>query len=129
LERLARETELLRLDDVGLEVSIDDLADVGWPTDRNLVGPVGTVHDERVLCPELEQRRRELLDQPTIADAEHLSSGTGRVRQRPQDVEDRSNADLAPWTTGVLHRRVKKRREHESDPRLGEAVLDPARIE
>ena len=45
-------------------------------------------------------------------------SRPGRVRQRPEDVEDRANADLAPGRPDEAHRRVKGRRVHEADADL-----------
>ena len=41
--------------------------------------------------------------------------GPRRVRERPQEVEDRGHAELAPDRARVAHRRMEHRREHEPD--------------
>ena len=46
------------------------------------------MHDERVLGPELREHLRDRLDQRLGVDAHHLPAGAGRVRQRPEQVED-----------------------------------------
>lgn len=47
---------------------------------------------------------------------------TGRIGQRAKQIEHRRDADLAAHRRGVAIRRMKMRREAESDPHLGEAA-------
>ena len=71
---------------------------------------------------------RQRLDQFYIKHAHDLTAGAGRVRQRPQDVEDRAHAQFAPRTDGVLHRAVQQRREQEADAGFGQAALDGGHV-
>ena len=52
-----------------------------------------------------------------------MSAGTGWVRERAEDVEDRAHPDIAAGQRGVAHSRVILRREHE--PEAG--FIDTAR--
>ena len=54
-------------------------------------------------------------------DAEQLRRRAGRVGERPEQIEDRAHADLAPRRGDVAHRRMKALREQEADADLVEA--------
>ena len=64
---------------------------------------------------------------PRIGDADHLASGARRIRERPDHVHDRRNAELAAHRADVPHRRMHERREHEHDARALERARHGAR--
>lgn len=55
---------------------------------------------------------------PRVEHPDGLGGGARRVRQRPEEVEDRGRAELAAGARGVLERRVVQRREAERDADL-----------
>ena len=62
-------------------------------------------------------------------DAEQLPTCARRIGQRPQEVEDRSNAQLAPHRHGVAHGPVMPLREHEPHADFADAAGDVLRCE
>ena len=87
------------------------------------------MHDQRELRAELQQDTRDRLAERGGRDAQELSTDAGGVRERAEDVEDRSDAELAPDRRSVPHRRVVARGEHESKSDLFEARRDAGRAE
>ena len=71
----------------------------------------------------LGDRRHEL----GRVDADDLRPRAGRVRQRPEHVEDRARRQLAPHRRRMAHRGVVRRGEEEAEPELVDRALDPAR--
>ncbi len=74
-----------------------------------------------MLCAEPLEHTRELLDEGRVGNAENLGLRTGRVRERAEDVEHGSHADLPAQAGGELHRRVEGGSEHEGEARALEA--------
>ena len=64
-----------------------------------------------------------------MEDAEQDVGRTGRIGQRPQDVEEGAHAELPAHRRDVLHRGVVIRCEHEADAGPGDAVGDLSGIE
>ena len=60
-------------------------------------------------------------------DAEKLALDARRVGQRPEQIEDRADAELAPRRTDMAHRGVMGGGEHEADAGLGDAAADAVR--
>ena len=56
--------------------------------------------------------------------ANHLAAHAGRVGERSEQVEDRAGAELDAGRPDILHRRMMRRREHEADAGLADAVPD-----
>ena len=63
-------------------------------------------------------------DPAFVEHADQLVTGAGRVGQRPEQVEDRADADLAARADRVAHGTVKRRGEEKAEPHLTQAVLD-----
>ncbi len=53
--------------------------------------------------------------------ADHLALDAGRVRQRPKQVEDGAGAEFDPRRADVLHGRVMRGCEHETDAGVADA--------
>ena len=75
------------------------------------------------------QHLRQRFEPDLREHAEELARHAGRVRERPEQVEQRARAELDAHRRDVAHRGVVRLREHEAQPRLGEAALEPRRIE
>ena len=65
------------------------------------------MHDERTICAQQPEHRRDPRGGERIGHADDLAHGAGRVRERPEQVKCGADPDLAPRWAGVLHRRVK----------------------
>ena len=91
---------------------------------RDLVDAVGAVHDPRALGSEQQQRARQQLRELRARHADELPRRAGGIRQRSEQVERGPHAELAPHRARVAHRRMKGRREEESDARLRQTALD-----
>jgi hypothetical protein len=83
------------------------------------------VDDERAARTELREYLRDRPHERRRVDADHLSPRTGRVRQRPEHVEDRPRRELAAHRRRVPHRGVVRRREEEAEAELVDRALDP----
>ena len=60
--------------------------------------------------------------EPRIVDAQELPLGTCGVGERPQNVEDGPNPDLATHRTRMSHARVQRLGEQEADTGLVDAA-------
>ena len=101
---------------------LGDLAVVDGPHRRGrgggeLVEPVVAAEDPGVHAPGREDSRHHR-GHPAVGAADRLRGRPHRVRQRPEEVEDRADAELAPRDRGVPHRGVERRREAEGDAGL-----------
>ncbi len=67
----------------------------------------------------------EWLDPLPREHPDHLTLDPGRIRERTQQVEDGTGAELDARGPDVLHRRMMRRREHEADAGLVDAPADP----
>ena len=83
--------------------------------------------DERALDAELDQRSRHRLSERRARHSEQVAAHARRIRERAEDVEHGADPDLAAHRSGVAHRGVVSRREHEPDPRLVHARGDACR--
>ena len=95
--------------------------------ERQLVDPIAVDH-ERPLGPEELGDIGDPGGRRRVAHAEELACRPGRVRQRTEQVERRADPDLAARRTGVLHRRVEPRREHEREPAPAEGLARRQRV-
>jgi hypothetical protein len=110
------EPELGRVDHALVNRRIDDLADLVRAARRELVDAGEPVDDERPPRPQPGERVGDRADEPGGVDPEDAGAGAGRVRQRPEDVEDRPGAELTPHGRCMPHRRVMGGGEHEPEP-------------
>ena len=128
-ERRARDADLFGRD---LPYRCRDLA-VGCPlgvelgngcrTDgRDFVHARMTVHDEDSLRAQPPRDLGHHGRQTCIVDAQKLPLRAGRVRERPEDVEDRPDPDLSAGRPRVAHARVQRHGEEEADPALVDAA-------
>ena len=67
---------------------------------------LGKVLETRVQKGVLHHHRRH----PLVRDADGLRRRLGRVGERPEEVEERRDAELAPRDGGVTQRRMEHRR-------------------
>src|SRR5207244_8148823 len=79
---------------------------------------------ERVPRAKAAQRLAQLIDQVTTAHAKQLVLGIGGVGERPENIEDGSEAELAPHGLDMTHRGVQQGRVAEADAQLADARLD-----
>ena len=71
-------------------------------------------------CRELSARGRSPRGSPASRHADHLAGRARRVRERPEEVEDRAHRERLAHRHHVLHRLVVERGEHEAEAhRLG----------
>ena len=102
-----------------------ELGDARGARRRQLVETVVAVHDPGVLGAEVAAARPPVgSTQRPVEHADHLALHAGRVRQRPQQIEDGADAELGAHRRPVLHRRVVHRRPHEADTGLGDGARD-----
>ena len=120
-----RDPEIRRIDHPVADVAVDDLCDRVGPAGRELVDAAEPVHDEGPSAVELGERLCDRADELARVDAEHACAGACRVRERPEDVEDRARAELAPHRGCVTHRGVMQRCEHEAEPQPLDRLGDP----
>ena len=122
-----REAQLRRLDLVSLDARRSDGIEDAAVVERQLVDPVA-VDDERPLRPEALGDLGHPLGGRRVADAQQLAGGPGWVRQRAEQVERGPDADLAAGRSGVLHRRMEVRREHEREPDVAQRRAGRCRV-
>ena len=81
------------------------------------------VDDDAVLDhPDRAQRRGHERPERGVEDADDDVLRARGVGHGPEDVERGAHAERLAHRHDVLHRRVEPRREHERDPRVGEAA-------
>ncbi len=93
------------------------------PAGRDLVHPGMPVDHEHPLGTQAARHLGHDGARLGVVDAEQLPRGTGRVRERAEDVEDGANAHLATGSRRVTHARVQRLGEQEADT----ALIDAAR--
>ena len=107
--------------------SVHDLAHVVRAARRQLVDAAGAVDDERAARTELHEHLRDRAHELRRVDADDLRAGAGRVRQRPEHVEDGPRRQLLPHRGRVTHGRMVRRREQEAEAELVDRARDPLR--
>src|SRR6185437_8796020 len=115
------QAEVLGMDLVFSHLAVLELADHRRGVARSLVHPVLAVYDQHVLAAEPLQHAHLDADQIRMEHAEQLIRRTGRIGQRPQDIEYRPDAQFLAHRRGVLHRAVVVGRKHETDAGLADA--------
>src|SRR5499427_6138902 len=123
----ALDAELERVELVLADGSTVDLADEVRPAGRELVDAARTVDDVRAGRLEPDERVGEGPRELGRVHAEHQSTRTCRVRQRPEHVEDGTRRKLAPDGGCVPHRGMVRLREEEAEAELVDRALDPLR--
>ena len=123
----ARDAELERVDLALPHVSVGDLADEVRARRRQLVDPTGAVDDECAARAELREHLRDRAHERRRVDADHLRPRSCGVRQRSEQVEDRSRRELPPHRRRVAHRGVVRRREQEAEAELVDRAFDSGR--
>src|SRR5690348_15495663 len=126
---MERQPQLLRLDGVRADVAGRAVyfTDARRRGERDLVYAVLTVDDEGALAAEPQQRLAHQRQQARMGDAEHLIARAGRVGERPQDVEDGTDADLAARGADVTHGGVVGGSKHEAEADALDAGRDVLR--
>lgn len=94
----------------------------GRSRDRDLIQSLTTTNDERAVDAEQTQHLREGVSELTLCDTEHHTLRARRVDERTEDVEDRSEVELATDRRNVGERRVVVRGEQEEEGRGGEEL-------
>ncbi len=120
----ARQPDVLRGHLVGANIWPVDLHDARCARGAHLVQTVGAGHYQRLDGAQLRQRSRDGVQERGVGDADHLARGSGRVRQRPQEVEDRAHGQLLAHGDDEARRAVVGGREHEAEARLVDAAGD-----
>ena len=88
----------------------------------DFIQAVAAVDDERAPDAEPLQCAGDKLQAIPRIDTKHLEGRTGRIGQRPQQVEDAAHAQLAADRGGMFHGRMMSRREEKADAGLVNAV-------
>ena len=125
----AWDAELERVDLPLAHLPVGDLGDEVRARRGQLVDAVRAVDDVRPLRAELHEHLPDGRHEVGRVDPHHLGARTGRVRQRPQDVEDGPRRQLAPDWRRVTHGGVVGRGEEEAEPERVDRLLDPRRWE
>jgi len=87
------------------------------------------MHDERTAHAKGAQRMGNVVRKTWVGDAEYAVAGSGGIGQRTENVEDRTNANLAAQRRGELHRRMVRLREHEPNADLFDTLRHRIRAE
>ena len=90
----------------------------------DLIKPIRAVHDPDVVRAEILQHLCQWLHPLPREHTDHLARDASRVRQRPEQVEDRAGGEFDAGRADILHRRVVRRREHEADAGLAHTLPD-----
>jgi hypothetical protein len=124
--------ELIRRHREAPDRSISDLGDHRLPRKRNLVQAPRAVHHKRALDTQLRQRRSHRVNYVFRKNAQNLRLRPRRIRERSQQIEHGSHADLFSRGCRVPRGRVCGLREQKSDanlpnrpPILFERQIDP----
>ena len=86
------------------------------------------MHDDCPLGAQLSQHTRDRLNKVRPWHAYQLMPSVCGIRERPEDIKYRANADFAPRPRRVPHRRMVFGREHETDTRSIDAMRDLLRF-
>ena len=105
--------------------TVDHLGDKIRPHGGQLVDPTRTVHDEGPRRSEPSQYFGNSPHERRRVDAHHLGPRAGRIRQRAEDVEDRSRRQLRAHRRGVSHGGVMRRGEEKAEAELVDRLRDP----
>jgi hypothetical protein len=105
--------QLLRRDLVRRDLAAADFADARRGGDGDLVETVPAVHHQRVRCTERGEHARHDFDEAFRVDAEDLPLRERGVRERPEDVEDRADAELFAHARDGGHRGMELRCKQE----------------
>ena len=110
----ARKAEVLGCDDIALVPAVTNFAYARRRAEGNFVELVLSVNDHAALDAKAHEHARERLDKVLVVHAEQLHFRRTGVRQRPQDVEHRAEAQLLADGADVFHRAVVFLRKEEA---------------
>ena len=119
----ALEPEVPGVQPVGPNGAALELGDPGRTRYRDLVQAVLRREDESVFAPQRLQHLSEHLGQAGSKHPDDLATGSGRIEQGPQQVEDGSHGQIAPQWRHHLHGLMKERCEQKGDAAGLQAVL------
>ena len=118
-------TKIRRIDHVFDNLAVGtQLGDIARMRDAELIQPIARMHRQHPLRAE---RTRDLDHRPQPSLAEHteqLMLDARRIRQRPQYIKHRADANGAPHRHHMAHRMVIGLGEHEAEIRLGNTCLN-----
>ena len=123
----ALDAQVERIDLTAPHLSVRDLADEVRACGRKLVHAGRTVDDERALGAETGEHVRDRRHELRRVHADDLRPRAGRVRQRPEHVEDRPRCEVAANRRRVPHRRMMRRGEQEAEAELVDRARDRLR--
>ena len=123
----ARDSQLDRVDLPLPDAAADHLAHEIRSGRRELVDPAGAVDDECTPGAEMRQHARDRRHELGRVDADDLRAGTGRVRQRPEDVEHRPRGQLTTDRRRMAHGWVMRGREEEAEAEFVDRARDSLR--
>ena len=96
---------------------------------RDFVEPIAPMNDITAAQAERGESLRNQFRRANRERADHLDRGSGGVSERPQQVECGAHFQLLSSLLCALHGGMNRRREHESDARLTNALADLLRRE
>ena len=99
------------------------------PRRGDLIEAVHAREDERARAAEVAQRLGEERRELRVVDADRVPPHAGRVRERPQEVEDRLAPHRPAHGRGMAHRRMEGAREEEADAERAHRARDGLRRE
>ena len=99
-----------------------DPEDAGRPGEGDLVEAIGAGDDRRAARPEAGQGLGHQVGLPLSRDADELEPGTGGVDQRPEQVEEGPERQLAADGRREPEGGVEPGREEEREAQLGQAA-------
>ena len=125
-ERGARQPGILGRHLEARDLAVLELGDQRRAGGGELVEAVA-MDDPGALAAELAQHFGDRLHPVRREDADELALGAGRVRQRPEQIEDGARAELDAGRPDMAHGAVIARRHEEADAGLDHGALHDAR--
>src|SRR5438105_10525112 len=116
--RATGDAEVERVDRSLPDAAAYDLAHEVRADGRELVDPARAVDDEGPARAEAREHLGDRAHEAGLVDADDLGAGAGRVRQRPEDVEDGASGELPPDRGRMAHGRMMGGREEEPEAEL-----------
>ena len=123
-----REPDRLWGDGESTDLPIPVFGDIGRTGGGDLVQTVMTVHHPNTFGAQTPQNLGQWLHPVCREDADHLTAGTGWIRQRSQQVEDGADAKLGTDGHDMAHGTVVTGRHHEADPGFGQGFAHQREI-
>src|SRR5580658_6193549 len=124
----ARYAEGYRRNLILRQLAVAQFHNPGRAADCDFVDSIAAVHDHRAPRSECLERIRHRPDQILFGDAQQMEARARRVAERPHQIEDGANSELASERRNLFERWMIHLREDVTASRGVEASLQPVGI-